>query len=29
MAISFREMPWYLQVLIFVLLAVVIVAGGE
>jgi type IV pilus assembly protein PilO len=29
MAISFKEMPWYLQVLIFVLLAVVIVAGGE
>jgi type IV pilus assembly protein PilO len=29
MAISFKEMPWYLQVLIFVLLAVVIVAMGE
>jgi type IV pilus assembly protein PilO len=26
---TFREMPWYLQVLIFVLLAVVIVALGE
>jgi type IV pilus assembly protein PilO len=29
MATSFKEMPWYLQVLVFVLMAVVIVAAGE
>ncbi|HET9400439.1 MAG TPA: type 4a pilus biogenesis protein PilO [Candidatus Acidoferrales bacterium] len=29
MATSFREMPWYVQVLLFFLLAVVIVAAGE
>ena len=29
MATSFREMPWYVQVLVFFLLAVVIVAAGE
>lgn len=29
MATSFKEMPWYLQVLVFVMMAVVIVAAGE
>jgi len=29
MAISFREMPWYVQLLIFFALAVVIFALGE
>lgn len=29
MAISFRELPWYLQALIYLLLLVVIVATGE
>jgi type IV pilus assembly protein PilO len=29
MAISFREMPWYLQVLIFVTLAAIIIGLGE
>ncbi len=29
MAISFREMPWYVQVLVFVTLAAIIVGLGE
>jgi type IV pilus assembly protein PilO len=29
MATSFREMPWYVQVLVFVLLAALVVAAGE
>ena len=29
MAISFKEAPWYIQALVFVALAIVLLAAGE